>query len=119
MKALILISVLLLSGCSTVDKVREMWPRAHDPVMVSTYIDLEKQLEIVSCKSKESIDPAIVKADWLNRYTEFRGDPQRISTKAILDNLEKAKKAPDMVCDRWISLSKTRMKVIKEAWSGR
>ena len=119
MKALILISVLLLSGCSTVDKVREMWPRAHDPVMVSTYIDLEKQLEIVSCKSKESIDPAILKADWLNRYTEFRGDPQRISTKAILDNLEKAKKAPDMVCDRWISLSKTRMKVIKEAWSGR
>ena len=119
MKALILISVVLLSGCSTVDKVKEMWPRAHDPVMVSTYIDLEKQLEIVSCKSKESIDPAILKADWLNRYTEFRGDPQRISTKAILDNLEKAKKTPDMVCDRWISLSKTRMKVIKEAWSGR
>ena len=119
MKALILITVLLLSGCSTVDKVKEMWPRAHDPVMVSTYIDLEKQLEIVSCKSKESIDPAILKADWLNRYAEFRVDPQRISTKAILDNLEKAKKAPELVCERWVSLSKTRMKVIKESWSGR
>ena len=119
MRALILISVLLLSGCSTVDKVREMWPRAHDPVMVSTYIDLEKQLEVVSCKSKESIDPAMLKADWLNRYAEFRGDPQRISTKAILENLEKAKKAPELVCDRWVSLSKTRMKTIKESWSGR
>jgi len=119
MRALILISVLLLSGCSTVDKVKEMWPRAHDPVMVSTYIDLEKHLEEVSCKSKDSIDPAILKADWLNRYTEFRGDPQRISTKAILENLEKAKKAPELVCDRWVTLSKTRMKIIKESWSGR
>jgi len=119
MRALILISVLLLSGCSTVDKVKDMWPRAHDPVMVSTYIDLEKHLEEVSCKSKDSIDPAILKADWLNRYTEFRGDPQRISTKAILENLEKAKKAPELVCDRWVTLSKTRMKIIKESWSGR
>jgi uncharacterized protein YceK len=119
MRTLILITVLLLSGCSTVDKVKEMWPRAHDPVMVSTYIDLEKQLEDVSCKSKESFDPAMLKADWLNRYAEFRNDPQRISTKAILENLEKAKKAPELVCDRWVVLSKTRMKIIKESWSGR
>ena len=119
MRTLILISVLLLSGCSTVDKVKEMWPRAHDPVMVSTYIDLEKHLDVVSCKSKETIDPAMLKADWLNRYAEFRGEPQRISTKAILENLEKAKKAPELVCDRWVSLSKTRMKIIKESWSGR
>jgi len=119
MRALILISVLLLAGCSTVDKVKEMWPRAHDPVMVSTYTDLEKQLEVVSCKSKESFDPAMLKADWLNRYAEFRNDPQRISTKAILENLEKAKKAPELVCDRWVTLSKTRMKIIKESWSGR
>ena len=96
-----------------------MWPRLHDPVMVSVYVDLEKHLESISCKSKESIDPAIVKADWLNRYAEFRGEPQRVSTKAILENLEKAKKAPELVCERWVTLSKTRMKTIKESWSGR
>ncbi len=119
MKNLILISVFLLSGCSTVDKVKEMWPKPHDPVMVGAYIDLEKQLEAVSCKSKESIEPAAFKADWLNRYAEFRNEPQRVSTKAILENLEKAKKAPELVCDRWVALSKTRMKIIKESWSGR
>ena len=119
MKKIILISVLLLSGCSTVDKVKEMWPRPHDPVMVSAYVDLEKHLENVSCKSKESIDPAMNKADWLNRYAEFRSDPQRISTKAIVENLDKAKKAPELVCERWVTLSKTRMKIIKESWSGR
>ena len=118
-KILVSVSILLLTGCSTVDKVKEMWPRAHDPVMVGAYIDLERQLEDISCKSKESIDPVIYKADWLNRYAEFRGEPQRVSTKAILDNLEKAKKAPELVCDRWVLLSKTRMKIIKESWSGR
>ena len=114
MKKILLLTLVLLSGCSSIDKVKEMWPRAHDPVMVSKYIDLEKQLEDVSCKSKESIDPAMLKADWLNRYAEFRGEPQRISTKAILDNL-----APELVCDRWVTLSKTRMKIITESWSGR
>lgn len=118
-KILIAVSILLLTGCSTVDKVKEMWPRPHDPVMVSAYVDLEKHLEGVSCKSKEGIDPALHKADWLNRYAEFRKEPQRVSTKAIVDNLEKAKKAPELVCDRWLTLSKTRMKIIKESWSGR
>ena len=119
MKKIILIAALFLSGCSTVDKVKEMWPRPHDPVMVSVYVDLEKQLEGVSCKAKESIDPAYYKADWLNRYAEFRLDPQRISTKAIVESLDKAKKAPELVCERWVTLSKTRMKIIKESWSGR
>ena len=118
-RKLLLVTLVLLTGCSTVEKVKEIWPRDHDPAMVSAYIDLEKHLEDVSCKSKESIDPAMSKADWLNRYAEFRKDPQRISTKAILENLEKAKKAPELVCDRWVSLSKTRMKTIKESWSGR
>ena len=44
-KILIAVSILLLTGCSTVDKVKEMWPRPHDPVMVSAYVDLEKNLE--------------------------------------------------------------------------
>ena len=118
-KLFLLVSLFLLTGCSTVDKVKEMWPKPHDPVMVGAYIDLEKQLENISCKSKESIDPALGKSDWLNRYAEFRNEPQRVSTKAILDNLEKAKKAPELVCDRWVTLSKTRMKIIKESWSGR
>ena len=41
------------------------------------------------------------------------------AAQAIVDNLEKAKKAPELVCDRWLTLSKTRMKIIKESWSGR
>ena len=120
MKKLLLISLtFLITGCATVDKAKEMWPRAHDPVLVGNYIDLDLQLENVNCKTKDGFDSAIVKATWLNRYAEFRKEPQRVSTKAILENLEKAKKAPELVCDRWVTLSKTRMKIIKETWSGR
>lgn len=116
---MLLTSLIFLSGCATVDKVKEMWPRAHDPVLVGNYIDLDLQLENVNCKTKDGFDNAIVKATWLNRYAEFRSEPQRVSTKAILENLEKAKKAPELVCERWVTLSKTRMKIIKETWSGR
>ena len=45
MKKLIIIAVLFLSGCSTIDKIKEVWPRAHDPVMVGAYIDLDKHID--------------------------------------------------------------------------
>ena len=120
MKKLILICLIVsLSGCAVVDKVKQVWPRAHDPALVSGYVDLEGELSRVSCKEKETIKPAKIKAEWLSRYAEFRNDPQQISTKAIVENLDKATIASEAVCDRWINLSKTRMSIIKEAWSGR
>lgn len=111
--------MVLLTGCATVDKVKEIWPRAHDPSMVSGYVNLSVSLDKVDCKIKDSIEPAIKDADWLNRYAEFRKDPQRISTKGIVDNLTKAKEGNEAACNRWINLSKTRMKIIQEAWRGR
>ena len=119
MKRLLIIAVLFLSGCSTIDKIKEVWPRAHDPVMVSAYIDLDIYLDEINCKSPNSIDFAKERAIWLNKYAEFRGDPQRVSTKAIVDNLDKAQTSTLTACDRWVSLSKIRMKTIKEAWSDR
>ena len=56
MKRLLIIAVLFLSGCSTIDKIKEVWPRAHDPVMVSAYIDLDIYLDEINCKSPNSID---------------------------------------------------------------
>ncbi|MFZ9610552.1 MAG: hypothetical protein ACO294_07600 [Methylococcales bacterium] len=120
MKKLMLICLVVsLSGCAVVEKARQVWPRAHDPALVSGYVDLEVELNNVNCKEKETINPARNKADWLNKYAEFRNDPQQVSTKAIVENLDKATKASEAVCDRWINLSKTRMSIIKEAWSGR
>ena len=41
--------VTFLSGCATVDKVKELWPRPHDPAMVSAFVDLEQILAKASC----------------------------------------------------------------------
>ena len=118
-KILVVCAVTLLTGCAAVDKVKEIWPRAHDPSLVSGFVSLQVNLDRVECNKKETIDLAARDADWLNRYAEFRKDPQRISTKGIVDNLQKAKEGNEAACNRWINLSKTRMKIIQEAWSGR
>lgn len=120
MKKLVIVPlVVLLTGCAAVDKVKQMWPRDHDPALAGSYISLSVKLDVVDCKQKTGIDEAVKEADWLNRYAEFRNDPQKVSTKGILDNLAKAKEGNEAACQRWVNLSKTRMKIIQQAWSGR
>jgi len=120
MKAFIIIPLfVLLSGCAAVDKVKQMWPRPHDPALASSFISLSVKLDYINCKDKSGIEEAVKEADWVNRYAEFRNDPQKVSTKAISDNLVKAKEGNETACQRWVNLSKTRMKIIQEAWSGR
>lgn len=118
-KFLIISAVTLLTGCAAVDKVKQIWPRDHDPALVSGYVNLQVALNKVDCTNKDTIEPAAKDADWLNRYAEFRKDPQQISTKGIVENLQKAKDGNEAACKRWINLSNTRMKIIQEAWSGR
>lgn len=111
-----LITVIALSGCSTIEKY---WPRDHDPAMVTKYVDLEVKLTKVDCASKEGFDGAIKDADWLNRYLNFRGDPQKDSAKLILDNLQKASTSSEAACKRWVNLTNINMNIVKKAWEGR
>lgn len=113
------IAFSLLSGCAAIDKVKEIWPRDHDPSLVSGYVNLQVSLDKVNCTQKETVQEARKQADWLNRYAEFRNDPQKVSTKGIVDNLDKALEGSEASCTRWVNLSKTRMTIIKNAWSGR
>lgn len=122
MKKIILVAltIITLTGCaSTIDRVKTMWPRDHDPALVMGHVNLQIALDNAKCGDVPSLSIASANADWLNRYAEFRRDPQKVSTKAIVDNLDKAAKTEPSVCQRWINLSKTRLKVIEQAWSGR
>lgn len=107
--------VVSLSGCSVLD----LWPRDHDPALVTKYVDLQVSLEKATCESKQSFDEPIRNADWLDKYAKFRGDPQVISTTNVLTNLKKAKEASDAACKRWLNLANINMKNIKESWSAR
>ena len=108
-----------LSGCALVDKVKDYWPRDHDAALVSMYINLEREIEAATCGDSVSFVGAINVSDWINRYAEFRNDPQKIATKNVKDNLEKAASASEGACKRYVNLTKINMKLIKDSWSGR
>lgn len=113
--------VVTLSGCAVIDKVSEMWPRDHDPGLVTAYVNLQSTLEKVDCDAKrEFFLPAVANARWLNLYAEFRSDPQRSTTKLVHDNLVKAEQsANSAVCKRFLNIANINMKTIKQAWGDR
>ena len=109
----------ILSGCATIDKVNELWPRPHDPAMVSAFVDLEQSLAKVDCADKTTVNTAIFKADWLNKYTYFRNDPQKVTTNTIVGNLNKAAASEEAACKRWINLANINMKTLQKSWGSR
>lgn len=115
--------ILLLFGCASVkaplDKVKSMIPRKHDSALVAGFIDLDVSLEKIDCVDKSNFEEAVMDAQWLHRYALFKKDPQIESTEAIMVNLEKAETASEGACNRWLNLSKTRMDVLRQAWSTR
>lgn len=114
-----LLLVLALSGCAVVDKVTTLWPRDHDPALASGYVNLQLALERASCDDRISIVDSVFLADWINRYAQFRNDPQKDSTHLIFTNLNKAKESSEAACKRYLNLVNINMKIIQEAWSGR
>lgn len=118
-KLIFLSFLIILPGCTTVDKIKRMWPRDHDPASATSLINLDIKLDAINCKEKTGIEEAKKEADWLNRYAEFRDETQKISTKGILNNLEKASVSNEATCNRWLNLSKTRIKIIQQAWGSR
>lgn len=115
----ILVLSFSLSGCAAIAYVSKIWPKDHDPAMISSFVNLSIALDNADCDNKQTLKAVQKEADWLNRYAEVRDDPQKVSTKAILDNIDKAMAAEGTTCQRWVNLSKTRMKIIQQAWSGR
>lgn len=115
-----LVIVTTLTGCAVVEKVSAIWPRDHDSALVSGWVDLDIALTNANCKDKSTLDPAVSISDWLNRYAQFRNDPQQITTKLVNDNLNKAKATSnEIMCEKYVKLSIINMKTIKNSWSGR
>ena len=112
-------SLSLLTGCATIDNVKNLWPRPHDPSLVAGYVNLQQTLNLVDCSNKETINAALEKADWLNKYTFFREDPHRNTTNSIVVNLNKAAASEEVACKRWINLTNINMKTLQKSWGSR
>ena len=114
-----LIAVYFVTGCSTISQYKELWPRDHDPSLVAGYVDLQQKLDAVECSDKNTVNEAIFRADWLNKYAYFRKDPQRVTTNTIVQNLNKAAATEEAACKRWINLANINMKTLQKSWSAR
>ena len=115
----VLIAVLL-SGCTAITVAKKYWPRDHDPALASAYVTTKIGTESISCKDKTTWTATEQQATWLHEYAQFRDDPQVESTKAIVENLAKARSTQsEKACEIWLDLVKQRVIVLNKAWSGR
>ena len=116
----IIIVAMLLNGCTAITVAKKYWPRDHDPALASAYVSTKIGTESISCKDKTTWTAAESQARWLHEYAQFREDPQVESTKAIVENLEKARSTQsEKACEIWLDLVKQRVIVLNKAWSGR
>lgn len=119
----IMLLTVMLQGCAAVTIAQKFWPKDHDPALASAYVTTKLSSDKLGCGAKknfETFDAVIFKAEWLDEYAKFRGDPQQESTASIVENLNKAKStSSERACEIWLNLVKQRLVVLNKAWSGR
>ena len=116
MKKLLLLAVLVLSGCST---LTSLLPKPHDPVMFDQVVAVDIQLRKVNCSNKDWGD-LLDRVHHLKVYTELRKDPQATSIAQLEEALLKAYNSKnDKFCDSILTINRTRVEVIEDAWRGR
>jgi len=117
--ALILVS--MLSGCAVVDKVKQMWPRDHDPVLVDRWVSVSLAVERVDCAATPTgWADVVVPAEHLARLTEFRNDPQAKNMRGLADHAVRMSKGGSKTfCELGKKTADQRLAAAKSAWEGR
>jgi uncharacterized protein YceK len=115
-KLVLLIAIVALTGCSSIKKY---WPRSHDPVLFDHLVAVDIAVEQVDCD----------KADWnkvraaalhLNRYAEWRQDPQAENLKGLSAHADRmAKGGSKAFCEIGKKTGRARIEAAKSAWEGR
>lgn len=114
----LLVTAVLLTGCSTVKKY---WPRAHDPVLVSSWVDVKMAVDRVDCSQKDTgwslaKDPA----QRLYLLADFRADPQRDNLKGLRDHIDRMTQGGSKTfCELGKRTADARLSAAKTAWEGR
>ena len=113
MKKLLLAVVLGLSGCAVI------FPKPHDPVMFDQIVAIHIKVGKINCSNKEWGD-LFDRVNHLKVYTELREDPQAKAIGQLEEALLKAHNSKnEKFCESILSLNKTRIAVVEDAWKGR
>lgn len=115
-KAILIASIVLLSGCSTITK---LWPRDHDPAMFNQLVSLDISIDRQDCANPNWI--AIERdAEQLARYTELRDDPQSANIRKLQQHIVKLSESKNEVfCKLGKDVAKQRINAVSTAWRGR
>ena len=113
MKRLLLVAVLVLSGCAVI------FPKPHDPVMFDQIVGIQIRVGKVNCSNKDWGD-LFDRVHHLKVYTELRDDPQSKAIGQLEEALLKAYNSKnEKFCESVLTLNKTRIAVVEDAWKGR
>jgi hypothetical protein len=114
MKKLLLVLVVLLSGCAII------FPKPHDPVMFDNLIYIQTDLNKASCAEPKNWDNLLDRVNHLKVYTHFRSEPQSKAIASLQESLLKAHSSKSVAfCESLLKLNKTRVEVTLDAWKGR
>lgn len=116
MKKIIILAAFVLSGCANFTAI---WPRAHDPAMFDRLVDVKVAVDNLNCTDKKW-DDVFSKVEHLKVYATYKDDPQAPSVGGLWDALKKAHGSNNQkFCESVLTISKTRIDVIADAWKGR
>lgn len=116
---LCIVSVFILSGCSTIDTVKRYWPRSHDPVMFQQLVNLAVAVDQQNCE-QPTWAPLVVDSERLARYAEWREDPQAANLRGLRNHLENLSRGGSRsYCEIGRNLARQRISITRTAWKGR
>ena len=118
-KLIILASVLVLSGCSTIQDIKKYWPKPHDPVMFNQLVAADIAIAHQNCESPTWASVAPI-TEQLAKYSEWRNDPQATNLKGLHLHVERMNKGGSKTfCEIGKKTAKQRIDAAKSAWEGR
>jgi hypothetical protein len=115
-KLLIVCGIVLLSGCSTVQKY---WPRPHDPVMFNYLVTADNELRKVDCVSP-NWSKVMAQTELVALYATWRKDPQQENIVGLHNHVIKMSQGGSKVfCEIGKKTAEQRILAAKSAWEGR
>ena len=119
MKQLLVVTAILLSGCSTIQDIKQYWPRDHDPVMFNHLVTTDIAINHIDC-DRPDWATAHRNAEVLAQYAEWRKDPQTANMKGLAAHTERmARGGSKVFCELGKKTAGQRIEAAKSAWQGR
>lgn len=108
-----------LSGCATVDYVKQYWPRDHDPVLFNQLVTVDTEVNAINC-DKPEWNKIVPLTQNLSKYAEWRKDPQSKNMIGLHSLVEKMTKSTNKnFCESGKKIAIQRIEIAKEIWRKR